>query len=138
MEKSRKRLFWLIGAGLLVVVIVISTILVLRFLQHQKEEGSNKLTFAFTDSIDGIDINVSGQKMPTDESLADIAKSSNATTEVASKYGTIYIGTNHNGPQWVFYKRNSTLVLINSSATISSDAWKNYVENLKLPESSGS
>lgn len=136
MEKSRKRRFWLVGTGVLIILIIISTFLMLRFLQQSKEEGSNKLSFAFTDSINGVGINVSGQKMPNGKSLADIAKGSNATTEVASKYGTIYIGTNHNGPQWVFFERDNTLVLINSSGTISNEAWKNYIETLKLPSGS--
>lgn len=155
----------LIGAGVAVLIIAISIgVLVIRnnttrvadanspsfetVLPQGKDiselGGWNKLTppngepfFVFTDTIDGIGINVSQQPLPEafkanrDTKIAELAKGYNATETFDANGIKVYIGNSAKGPQSVIFTKNELLVLITSKAKIKNDAWVKYITSLQ-------
>lgn len=92
--------------------------------------------YVFTDTIDGVAINVSQQPLPaafkenTDTKVAELAKGYNATKTITVDDIQVYIGTSARGPQSVIFTKNELLVLIKSQDTIEVDLWKQYIEAL--------
>ncbi|MFZ1301224.1 MAG: hypothetical protein WAQ27_01425 [Candidatus Microsaccharimonas sp.] len=96
----------------------------------------NDPVYAFTDSINGVSINVSQQELPktfvgnVDSKVAEVAKNYNATTEFKAGDTKVYIGTSAQGPQSVIFIKDNLLVLIKSQKKIEQDAWKEYIQSL--------
>lgn len=94
--------------------------------------------FVFVDSISGVSINVSQQKLPKEFSvnpyqhIADLAKGYNANTQIKAGDTVAYIGSSANGPQSVIFTKNSLLVLIKSWSALSDGEWIAYIKNLEL------
>lgn len=92
--------------------------------------------FAYTDTIDGVSINVSQQPLPqsfigdTETQITELAKVYNANTKIDAGPVKVYIGSSSRGPQSVIFTKNSLLVLIKSDNNISDAAWANYVRAL--------
>ncbi len=92
--------------------------------------------YAYDDSIGGVSISVSQQPLPssfatnTDEKIAQLAKSYNATNKLATGDTTVYIGTSAKGPQSVIFTKNNLLVLIKSQSAVNDQAWKQYIIGL--------
>lgn len=93
--------------------------------------------FAYGDKIENTAISVSQQPLPenfkndTDKKISELAESFGAATKIEVDGMTAYIGTSAKGPQSTILARNGTLVLIKSQATLSQDAWKEYIQTLK-------
>lgn len=97
---------------------------------------NNDPVFAFVDTIQGISVTVSQQPIPSsfknniDTSVAELAKSYNATTELTAGNTKVYIGTSYSGPQSVIFVKNGLLVLIKSEKKIADDDWIKYIQSL--------
>lgn len=92
--------------------------------------------YAYTDTLDGISINVSEQPLPksfigdTDGQVEELAKKFNATSKITAGDLTVYVGTSSKGPQSVIFTKNSLLVLIKSQKKIDDTAWARYIKSL--------
>lgn len=93
--------------------------------------------YVFSDVINGVPINVSQQKLPDafitdpETQTAQLAKSYNATSELAAGTTKVYLGSSAKGPQSLIFSRDSLLVLVQSQNKISDDAWIAYITALK-------
>lgn len=93
--------------------------------------------FAYSDSVNGVSINISEQPLPdtfktdTDGKIADLAKSYNATDKINADGTTVYIGTSAKGPQSTIFTKDNLLILIKSQAKIEDKAWITYIDSLK-------
>ncbi|MEO6109587.1 MAG: hypothetical protein ABIP50_01070 [Candidatus Saccharimonadales bacterium] len=93
--------------------------------------------FAYVDTINGKQINVSEQPLPpefkedTNSQVEQLAAGYKATEKVTVGDITVYIGTSAKGPQSVIFVKNNILVLIKSSLKVSDDDWAKYVNSLK-------
>ncbi len=94
--------------------------------------------WAYTDSIGGIPISVSQQKLPadfktsdTDEQVSQLAKDFDAQETITAASTTVYIGTSAKGPQSVIFNMNDLLILIKSTAPIAKDQWVAYINSLR-------
>lgn len=93
--------------------------------------------FAYTDAIEGVAISVSQQQIPpsfasnTQEHVANLAASYNATTKLSVDTTDFYIGASAKGPQSVILTKNNLLIMIKSQSTITDDAWRTYIASLK-------
>lgn len=93
--------------------------------------------YAYTDTINGTSISVSQQPLPesfrtnTEQSMAELAKQYNATTEIDASGTKVYLGTSAKGPQSVLFTKHSLLILIKSQGSITSQDWASYVESLR-------
>ena len=93
--------------------------------------------FAYVDTLSGITIRVSQQKIP--ESFKDDAKDQVKTlaeeftsAQVIDIGGTtVYIDQPAKGPQSVIFTKNNLLVSIRSSTVIDTGFWANYVGSLR-------
>ena len=96
----------------------------------------NDPVFAYSDKIGGVAIAVSQQPLPasfkgsTASSIAELAKSYNATVKVEAKDITAYVGTSAKGPQSVIFTKNNLLILIKSQQKVSNDDWSKYIASL--------
>ena len=94
-------------------------------------------TWVFVDTVSGVTINVSQQRLPgnikadTANRMADLAHGYNANTTLNVNGITVYIGTSSKGPQSVIFTKNDVLFLIKSWSTIESDAWISYIASLQ-------
>lgn len=92
--------------------------------------------YDFMDSINGVAIRVSQQKLPenfkqaTDDSIAKLAKGYNANRSFDAIGTKVYIGINTKGQQSLIFTRDSLLVFIVSGQTVPDDAWKDYIAKL--------
>lgn len=92
--------------------------------------------YAFVDTINGIQINVSQQPLPesfkkdTAGSLAALAKDFNANEKITVGTQTAYIGTSEKGPQSVIFAKDNLLILMRSSQAIPNDYWGVYINSL--------
>lgn len=93
--------------------------------------------FAYIDTINGKQINVSEQPLPaefkedTTAQVQQLASGYKATEKVTVGSVTVFIGTSAKGPQSVIFVKNNLLVLIKSVVAVSSNDWANYVNLLK-------
>ena len=93
--------------------------------------------FVYTDSIDGVSVNISQQRLPakfranTSQQMAELARSYNATNKIDVDGTTVYIGASAKGPQSVLFTKNDVLILIKSWATIENSSWVAYVKTLE-------
>jgi len=93
--------------------------------------------YAYTDKINGVDIQVSEQLLPdnlktsTSSEVEKLALGFNATQSVKTEKTEFFIGANTNGQQSVITYTKTLLILIKSSAKISNERWTTYIEDLK-------
>ncbi len=93
--------------------------------------------YVFTDSIDGVDINVSQQPLPaslkddSEAKVSEVAKGYNETKSIYAATTKVYIGTNADGPQSVIFTKNKLLVLIKSRSVIKDELWVTYINSLE-------
>ena len=93
--------------------------------------------FAYVDSIGEVQINVSQQPLPdafdgdVDNQIAYLAKGYHADVKIDADGTDVYVGTSAKGPQSVIFTKNNLLILIKSSAKISTDDWAAYVSSMK-------
>lgn len=92
--------------------------------------------YAYTDSIEGVEISVSQQPLPEnfksnpDARVKELAKSYSAETEVKAGATTAYVGTSSQGPQSIIFVKAGLLVLIKSQNELSQDALSQYIQSL--------
>lgn len=92
--------------------------------------------YVYTDSIDGVAISVTQQKLPANfttdpqTSLASLAEAYSATNSFEAGGTKVYIGNSSKGPQSVLLIKGSVLILIKSENVITDDAWKVYIASL--------
>lgn len=97
---------------------------------------SGDTIFNFTDTIDGVRINVAEQLLPdsyktdVNSRVRSIAQDFYATDKIVLDDTTAYMGTSSKGPQWVILSRNSLLIIIKSEKNIKLSSWQSYVKNL--------
>ncbi len=97
--------------------------------------------YAFTDSLDKVAINVTQQQLPksfqsnTNQKVADLAKSYNATSKLNVSGLTVYIGISARGPQSVIFTKDNLLVFIKSERKIANDSWERYITSLGIASS---
>jgi len=97
--------------------------------------------YTYADTIDGVAVNVSQQQLPpsfqanTNQKVAELAKSYNATSRLTVGGLTIYIGISAKGPQSVIFTKDNLLLFIQSERKISDQAWKAYITSLGIPSS---
>ena len=97
---------------------------------------SSEAVYAYADTIDGVAITVSQQKLPssfldnTNKKVSELAASYNANNTVTAGKTTLYIGTNTEGPQWVIFTKSQLLIMIKSDSVIKDDSWISYVKSL--------
>jgi hypothetical protein len=93
--------------------------------------------FAFVDTVDGIQINVSQQPLPdnfkdnTAEEIKKLAAQFSATEAVTVGGITAYVGTSVNGPQSVIMTKEGLLVLMKSSSALAPQQWEGYINTLR-------
>lgn len=93
--------------------------------------------YAYTDTIDRIPISVSQQPLPaelrqnTAAKVEEMAYSFSATEKMTVGRTTLYIGSSSNGPQSVILVKDDLLVLMKSTAPISSKKWGDYAASLR-------
>lgn len=93
--------------------------------------------FAYLDSIDGKQINVSQQPLPDDfkdDTAAQIevfANGYHADKKLQAGDTTFFLGTSAKGPQSVIIAKNNLLILIKSTVVINDDKWIDYINSLK-------
>lgn len=94
--------------------------------------------YAFIDHIHDVQISVSEQPLPkkfetnTVDKVTELADNFNATEKVTAADGTVvHIGTSGKGPQSIILTKNKLLILIKSTAPLTSTQWVNYVSALK-------
>jgi hypothetical protein len=96
----------------------------------------NEPVYAFIDSIDGVTIKVSQQKLPkqlqtnTDEEVKKLAEGFNAIEVINESNPKAYVGMDITGAQSVVFHKNGLLVLINSQKKIDNDRWAEYITKL--------
>jgi hypothetical protein len=96
----------------------------------------NDPVYAFTDTVNGISVNVSEQPLPqsfkgkVDTEVAEIAKKFNATSTLDANGTKVYIGTSAKGPQSLIFVKNNLLILIKSQQKIDDSTWIEYVTSL--------
>jgi hypothetical protein len=92
--------------------------------------------YAYNDTVQDTEVMVSQQELPENFSsdpkgqLKELANSGNATEEFSAGNTTVYIGTNSEGPQSLYFVKADLLVLIKSTDTLSNDAWSEYIQSL--------
>ena len=105
---------------------------------HRVSPDGAAAVFAYSDTINKVEISVSQQSLPSILSsddgsrLAELAKRFSATKKLTTASGVAYIGTSAKGPQSVILAKGSTLVLIKSQAHIDDEAWIAYIDSLGL------
>lgn len=93
--------------------------------------------FVYIDSLDGVSINVSQQRLPPkfrtnpSQSITELARAYNANTKLDVDDMTVYIGSSAKGPQSVIFMKNDLLITIKSWATIDNGAWVAYIQSLE-------
>lgn len=93
--------------------------------------------YAYSDSIDGININVSQQSLPEnfkdgpDAQLGILAQDFHATQQLHANDFVAYIGTSVDGPQSVIFIKKDILIMIKSSTIIINSSWINYLNSLE-------
>lgn len=92
--------------------------------------------FAFTDTVDGVRIDVTEQPLPDSfksdpvGKVSDLALGYAATNKIISDDTTVYVGTSVKGKQSVILTKFNLLILIKSQNKISDKSWQKYVRNL--------
>lgn len=96
--------------------------------------------FAYTDSIDNVQINVSQQPVPDglkanqNERIKGVAEDFGATEKIETPRGTtFYLGQSAKGIQSVIFTRNDLLILIKTHDTINTEEITGYVDSLITP-----
>lgn len=93
--------------------------------------------FAYVDSIDGVQINVSQQELPqsfkedTAGSVKKLAEQFSANQEVPVEDLVVYLGNSTKGPQSVVFARDNLLILIKSSGKLNNRQWGEYISSLR-------
>jgi hypothetical protein len=94
-------------------------------------------TFSYSDTLDGHQLTVSQQPLPTkfksaQDAVTSIAKDLKATQPILTKQGTAYAVTDPKAnSQTIVYSLNNLLIFINSPFTHQSSEWVSYLNNLK-------
>lgn len=98
---------------------------------------STKKVVNFQDTIGGVPITISQQKLPngfeddTDSKVKKLAEDFAATKTIATANPTSYIGTDEKGPQTVIFAKKGLLVFIASTKEIDDHDWAEYITSLK-------
>jgi hypothetical protein len=93
--------------------------------------------FAFTDNIDGVQLNVSQQPLPESfkkdiaGEVAKLATQFSATQQVKAGDTLVYVGTSHKGPQSAIFAKDDLLILIRSVTKLTDQQWATYVNDLQ-------
>jgi hypothetical protein len=93
--------------------------------------------FVYLDKVDGIQINVSQQPLPSDfkndtaNQVNQLAEAYNASAKITVGGVLVHIGTSKKGVQSVIFNKNNLLVLIVSNDQIKNDQWANYINSLQ-------
>jgi hypothetical protein len=93
--------------------------------------------FAFTDTVDGVQLNVSQQQLPeslrtnTAQEIAKLAEGFAANEKLVAGDTTAYLGTSIRGPQSVIFVKQNLLILIKSSTKLSNERWIAYITSLR-------
>lgn len=89
--------------------------------------------FAYADKIDGVQIRVSQQPLPSSfkkdlpEKLAELAEQFNAKEKLTVGDTTMFVGTSIKGPQSAVLSKKNLLILISSDAKLSNKQWTDYI-----------
>ena len=99
---------------------------------------SSDPVYAFADTINGIQINISEQPLPDAFTLdptthvTELAKQFNATKPLVAGTGaTAFIGSSPQGVQSVVATKQELLILVRSVGVIPDAAWGSYLESLQ-------
>jgi hypothetical protein len=94
--------------------------------------------FAYEDSIDGVQLNVSEQPLPDnfksniDDQISKLAKQFSATDKLTvNDDAPAYVGTSRNGPQSAIVAKQELLILIKSATKLSDAQWMQYINSLQ-------
>jgi hypothetical protein len=93
--------------------------------------------YAYVDSIGSIPISVSEQPLPSSfksnsaTQVQNLAKNFNASESFYVGSLKVYIGTSVSGPQSLIFTTDNLLVLIKSSAQITTQKWTSYIATLQ-------
>lgn len=93
--------------------------------------------YVFTDTINGVVINVSQQQLPDSfkndpaGQTTQLAKSYNAVSELLVGETRVYLGNSARGPQSLIFTKDSLLILIQSQNKLSDDVWTKYISELE-------
>ena len=104
--------------------------------QRVSPQGKDPV-FAYVDSINGVQINVSQQPLPqsfkqdTTGSIEKLAEQFYAKDKITVDELTAYVGTSEKGPQSVVLAKKDLLILIKSTEKIPNDLWGVYISSLK-------
>ncbi len=92
---------------------------------------------SFTDTIAGIDVTVSQQKLPASfedsptDKVKKLAEGFSATDVIDTSTPTAYLGTSIKGPQTVIFTKNGLLIFIQSTSNIDKHDWAEYITKLQ-------
>jgi len=98
---------------------------------------SDKGVVSFRDSIGGVAITVSQQRLPeglrteTADKVRRLAEDFSAKEVISTSNPTAYLGTSSKGPQTVVFYKNETLVFIQSAKQIDKHDWSEYITRLR-------
>lgn len=93
--------------------------------------------FAYTDTVDGVQLNVSQQQLPeslrtnTVQEVAKLAEGFAANEKIVAGDTTAYLGTSIRGPQSVIFVKQDLLILIKSSTKLTNERWIEYIGSLR-------
>ncbi len=94
--------------------------------------------YAYADTIDGIQINVTQQPMPDDfksnpsDKLVKLAEQFGASRELSTPDGTkFYVGVSSKGPESILLIKNQLLILIKAQSAIDDGKLTDYISKLK-------
>jgi hypothetical protein len=92
--------------------------------------------FAFVDTVEGAQLNVSQQRLPDDfkqdaaGELAELANQFGAKEKITVDQVDAYIGTSAKGPQSVLMVKSELLILIRASSALTNEQWVVYIASL--------
>lgn len=93
--------------------------------------------FAFADSMDGVQLNVSEQQLPesfkkdVNGEVSKLAAQFSATQQVRAGDVLVYVGTSYKGPQSAILTKDGLLILIRSATKLTDQQWATYVSALQ-------
>lgn len=92
--------------------------------------------FAYVDSINGVQINVSQQPLPVDfktdmaDQLGKLAEQFSANQKITAGDTVVYVGTSLEGAQSAIFSKEGLLILIKSATKLTTQQWADYVISL--------
>lgn len=94
--------------------------------------------FAYVDKVGSIQVNVSQQPLPdnfktddTEQQIEQLANSFSATEKITVNGSIAHVGTSAKGPQSLIMAKDDLLILIKSTAPLTTAQWTEYVNSLR-------